>query len=149
MRAVVQRVNEAAVTVAGETVGAIGSGLVVLLGVGDDDSVADGRYLAEKIAHLRVFEDDEGKMNRSLLQEQGEMLIVSQFTLYGDCRKGRRPSFSHAAKPDAAMELYKAFVQSIQDLGIATAEGVFQAHMQVHLVNDGPVTLMLESKGAF
>ncbi len=149
MRAVVQRVSQAAVHVNGETVGAVESGLVVLLGVGHGDTVVDGRYLAEKIVHLRIFEDEDGKMNRSLMQENGAMLIISQFTLYGDCRKGRRPSFSSAARPDKAEELYQAFVTDVKKMGITTAQGVFQAHMQVDLVNDGPVTIMLESKGAF
>jgi len=145
MRAVIQRVSRARVAVDGQTVGAIGQGLLVFLGVGAADKEADAAYLAEKIPSLRIFEDAEGKLNRSLLEIQGETLVVSQFTLYGDCRRGRRPSFSAAAPPDKARRLYELFVAQLRENGIKTATGTFQAHMQVELVNDGPVALWLES----
>ncbi len=149
MRAVVQRVSSAGVTEAGATLGAIGRGVVVLLGVHRYDSERDCDRLAEKIVHLRIFPDQHGKMNRSLADLQGEMLIVSQFTLYGDCRKGRRPGYSEAAPPDRAEALYNRFVETIDRLGIATATGRFQATMDVSLTNDGPVTLLLDSTGTF
>ncbi|NLL47108.1 MAG: D-tyrosyl-tRNA(Tyr) deacylase [Firmicutes bacterium] len=149
MRAVIQRVKEAQVTVEGREVGKIAHGLLVLLGVGEGDTERDAKYLAEKIAHLRVFADDEGKMNRSVLDVGGGVLAVSQFTLYGDCRKGRRPSFSGAAPPEAANELYLHFVQALKGFGLTVETGVFQAHMDVALVNDGPVTLMVSSGGEF
>jgi D-tyrosyl-tRNA(Tyr) deacylase len=145
MRACIQRVSEAAVTVDGEVTGRIGRGLVVLLGVGPQDSLAESDWLAEKIAGLRVFEDEEGKMNRSLSDVGGAMLVVSQFTLYGDCRKGRRPSFTDAAPPELAERLYEAFVARAKALGVRVATGVFRAQMQVSLVNDGPVTLWIDS----
>jgi len=145
MRAVVQRVSQCAVDVDGEKVGSIGPGLLVLLGVakGDEPSAAD--YLAEKIANLRIFEDDHGKMNRSLMDIQGDMLVVSQFTLLGDCRKGRRPSFIQAAPPEIAERLYQQFVEAVRSKGLHVETGQFQAMMAVSLINDGPVTLVLES----
>ena len=145
MRAVVQRVSQCAVDVDGEKVGSIGPGLLVLLGVakGDEPSAAD--YLAEKISNLRIFKDDDGKMNRSLMDIQGEMLVVSQFTLLGDCRKGRRPSFIQAAPPEIADRLYMHFVEAVRSKGVHVETGQFQAMMAVNLINDGPVTLVLES----
>ena len=149
MRAVVQRVTSASVTIDGEVVGAIGAGLVVLLGVkpGDDERAFD--YLAEKIANLRIFPDDDGKMNRSLLEVEGAALVVSQFTLYGDCRKGRRPSYSDSAPPEEAQRLYEELLVRLRATGIPVRAGVFRAMMQVALVNDGPVTLLLDSKKTF
>ncbi|KIH75661.1 D-tyrosyl-tRNA(Tyr) deacylase [Geoalkalibacter ferrihydriticus] len=149
MRAVLQRVTEARVEVAGRVVGAIGPGLLVLLGVGGADSSADAAFLAEKIAGLRIFEDPAGKMNLSVSEVGGAVLVVSQFTLYGDCRKGRRPSFAPAAAPDMANRLYEEFVAGLRRTGLEVATGVFQAQMQVHLVNDGPVTLLLDSQKDF
>lgn len=149
MRAVVQRVTEARVLVAGEMAGSIGRGFVVLLGVAAGDSQEDAKYLARKIVSLRVFEDDQGKMNLGLAEVAGEMLVVSQFTLLGDCRKGRRPSFDQAARPDPARELYEAFVAAVRGLGITTATGRFQEHMSVELTNDGPVTLLIDSQREF
>jgi D-tyrosyl-tRNA(Tyr) deacylase len=149
MRAVVQRVTESRVDVAGEVAGRTGAGLLVLLGVARDDSSADTEYLAEKIANLRIFNDAERKMNRSLLDTNGGMLVVSQFTLYGDVRRGRRPSYSDAAEPEKANELYQDFVERVRALGIHVETGVFQAMMKVSLTNDGPVTILLDSKKAF
>ncbi len=149
MRAVVQRVTRGSVTVNGERVAAIGPGLVVLLGVGRDDGVDDARYLAQKVARLRIFEDSQGKMNRSVLEAGGEMLVVSQFTLYGDCRQGRRPGFDRAARPEQARELYEFFVSLLRSEGLAVFTGVFGASMQVEIINDGPVTLLLDSKKEF
>lgn len=149
MRACIQRVTKSSVRVEGELVGAIDGGLLVLLGVGHDDSEQDARLLAERIAGLRIFEDDEGKMNRSLLDTGGAMLVVSQFTLYGDCRKGRRPSFAAAASPDLAEKLYETFVAAVGVQGIEVATGKFRAMMEVALVNDGPVTLLLDSRKQF
>ena len=146
MRAVVQRVRRAAVEVDGETVGAIDQGLLVLLGVTHSDTVDQARWLAAKIAGLRIFEDDQGKMNRSVSEVGGAVLVVSQFTLYGDCRKGRRPSFDAAARPEAARDLYEVMVEEVRRLGLTVATGVFQAHMGVSLVNDGPVTLILDTE---
>jgi D-tyrosyl-tRNA(Tyr) deacylase len=146
MRAVVQRVTACEVRVSDQTVGQIGSGLLVLLGISLSDDDKDVGYLADKIAHLRIFEDDAGKMNRCLLDTGGSMLVVSQFTLLGDCRKGRRPSFVEAAPPEKAAKLYKNFIDQIRSKGISVATGQFQAKMAVSLVNDGPVTLIVESK---
>ncbi len=149
MRAVIQRVKEARVEVDGETVGRIGEGMLVLLGAGKDDTEMDAGYLAEKIMGLRIFEDPEGKMNLSVTDTGGEVLVVSQFTLYGDCRKGRRPSFDKAAPPELAEELYELFVSEIRERGVKVETGRFRAMMDVHLVNWGPVTLMLDSKREF
>jgi D-aminoacyl-tRNA deacylase len=149
MRACVQRVSQASVTVDGQIVGQIGRGLLVLLGVTGDDQSKDTTYLAEKITTLRIFNDDDGKMNRSLLDTGGQMLVVSQFTLLGDCRKGRRPSFIQAAGPEIAQRLYAQFVADVQSRGVRVATGRFQAHMDVALINDGPVTVLLDSRKAF
>jgi D-tyrosyl-tRNA(Tyr) deacylase len=144
VRALVQRVSRADVTVAGETVGVIGAGLVVLLGVTHGDDGAAAARLAGKVAHLRVFADDEGAMNRSLLETGGAALVVSQFTLYGDTRRGRRPSWVDAARPEEAEPLVETFVTALGEIGVPVATGRFRADMQVSLVNDGPVTLLLE-----
>jgi D-tyrosyl-tRNA(Tyr) deacylase len=146
VRAVVQRVSRAEVRVDGEVVGRIGRGLAVLLGVGRDDTEEEARYLVEKISGLRIFPDEEGKMNLGLEETRGAMLVVSQFTLYGDTRKGRRPSFVDAAPPEEANRLYERFVELARARGLEVATGVFQAMMEVELVNDGPVTLVVESK---
>ena len=146
MRAVVQRVKESSVKVDRQTIGRIGKGLLVLLGVAEGDTPSDAGYLANKIVNLRIFEDDSAKMNRSLLSIGGEMLVVSQFTLLGDCRKGRRPSFIAAAGPQKASELYDNFVQQVRRLGVSVDTGRFQSTMEVALINDGPVTLVLESR---
>ena len=146
MRTVLQRVSRAAVVIDGETVGAIERGLIVLLGVAPADTPAEAQWLAEKIAGLRVFNDEAGKMNLSVADVGGAVLVVSQFTLYGDCRKGRRPSFIGAATPDLAVPLYEAFVNTLRSLGLPVATGRFGAMMQVELVNDGPVTLILDTK---
>jgi D-tyrosyl-tRNA(Tyr) deacylase len=145
MRACIQRVSEAHVTVDGAETGRIGRGLVVLLGVGHDDGAGEVAWLAEKIVGLRVFEDDAGKMNRSLADVGGGMLVISQFTLYGDCRRGRRPSFTDAAAPELAERLYEAFVEVVKRAGIEVATGRFREHMLVSLVNDGPVTLWIDT----
>ena len=145
MRAVLQRVSEASVSVEGRVVAAVGPGLLILLGVGAGDGERDAAYLAAKIAHLRVFADDERRMNLSLLDVAGEALIVSQFTLHGDCRKGRRPDFTRAAPPAEAERLYKKFIDELSALGVPTSAGEFGAMMAVSLVNDGPVTLILRS----
>ena len=145
MRAVVQRVKESSVSVDRQTIGRIGKGLLVLLGVAKEDTPSEAGYLANKIVNLRIFEDDSAKMNRSLLSIGGEMLVVSQFTLLGDCRKGRRPSFIAAAGPQKASELYDNFVQQVRRLGVSVETGRFQSTMEVALINDGPVTLVLES----
>jgi len=145
MRACVQRVSSAQVTVEGEVVGRIKRGFVVLLGIGHDDTEHDARFLAEKIAGLRVFEDDDGKMNLALSDVGGGMLVISQFTLFGDCRKGRRPSFIAAARPAQAEALYETFTKVVAEQGIPTATGRFQMHMDVELTNDGPVTLWLDT----
>ena len=146
MRAVIQRVAESAVHVQDELVGRIGPGLLVLLGVGHADSTDEADYLVSKIVHMRIFEDSAGKMNRSLLDVGGQMLVVSQFTLVGDCRKGRRPSFVQAADPEMAEALYEYFVRKVAKEGIRVATGRFGAKMAVSLINDGPVTLIVESK---
>jgi len=145
MRAVVQRVTQSAVTVDGEQVSAIGPGVMILLGVSREDHDTDADDLAKKIAHLRIFEDEDGKMNRSLIETGGAMLVVSQFTLLGDCRKGRRPSFVAAAPPEKAEALYKRFTAQVRALGIDVSTGRFRAMMQVSLINDGPVTLIVET----
>lgn len=148
MRAVIQLVKKAQVTVDDETVGAIGRGLLILLGVSREDSEKDVAYMVEKILHLRIFPDEQGKMNLSVRDINGEILAVSQFTLFGDCRKGRRPSYSHAAPPETADALYRSFVAAMgKHLRVAT--GTFQAMMEVELVNDGPVTLLVDSTKEF
>ncbi len=149
MRAVVQRVSQASVTVAGEVVGKIETGFLILLGVAADDSQQDVIWLAGKIAGLRVFEDDNDKMNLDLKEADGAALVVSQFPLLGDCRKGRRPSFVAAARPELANQLYQSFVAELRGLGVHVETGTFQAQMDVALVNDGPVTLMLDSRKSF
>ncbi|PLX47063.1 MAG: D-tyrosyl-tRNA(Tyr) deacylase [Desulfobulbaceae bacterium] len=149
MRAVVQRVKEAKVTVRGTTSGRIAAGVLIFLGVTEEDSQKDASYLADKIVNLRIFPDAEDKMNLSLLDTQGGALIVSQFTLYGDCRKGRRPSYAKAAHPLKAEELYNFFIKGVAAHGITVATGVFQAMMDVQLINDGPVTLLLDSRKDF
>lgn len=145
MRAVVQRVSQARVEVDGITTGSIIHGLLVLLGVGKGDTQEDAAYLASKIIELRIFQDDAGKMNRSLLDVGGSLLVVSQFTLYGDCRKGRRPSYDGAAPPELAELLYEHFVKAARSANVQVETGVFQATMSVHLVNEGPVTLIVDS----
>lgn len=145
MRAVIQRVSEARVTVGGSVLGEIGPGLLALLGIAKPDAPADAEFLAEKILNLRVFPDEAGKMNRSLLDIGGALLVVSQFTLYGDCRKGRRPSFDDAAPAELARPLYEHFIEVARKSGLRVENGAFQAHMEVYLVNDGPVTLLVES----
>ena len=149
MRAVVQRVSRASVSVQGETVGSIEQGLVVLLGVHGDDGEHEARWMADKIVHLRIFEDENGKMNRSLVDIGREMLIVSQFTLYGDCRKGRRPGYSSAAPPEKADALYQKFIALVAAHKIRTATGRFQEMMEVSICNSGPVTLLLDSDKLF
>jgi D-tyrosyl-tRNA(Tyr) deacylase len=149
MRAVVQRVKGAKVDVGGKVVGEIGHGLLILLGVGEGDSEKDCDYLVNKIAHLRIFSDDQGLMNLSLVETEGEVLVVSQFTLWGDCRKGRRPSFTRAARPEKARALYEHFIGLMRATGLQVATGVFQEMMDVHLINDGPVTLILDSEKTF
>jgi D-aminoacyl-tRNA deacylase len=147
MRAVVQRVLSARVVVAGTVVGEIGPGLLVLLGVRTGDTAAESRWLADKLVGLRIFEDDAGKMNRSVDEVRGAVLAVSQFTLYADCQKGRRPSFIDAARPEVAEPLYEAFVNAIRLHGVPVATGRFGADMRVELVNDGPVTLVIDAPG--
>ena len=149
MRAVIQRVSRAKVTVGGEVVGEIGPGLLVLLGVGSGDTRADADYLAEKTIGLRIFEDPDGKMNLSLADTGGALLVVSQFTLYGDVRRGKRPSFDAAAPPQEAKDLYEYFVEKIRAVGLRCETGRFQEMMQVELVNEGPVTILLDSSKAF
>lgn len=150
MRAVVQRVKHAKVSVEGSITGEIEKGILVLIGVGEDDTIKDLEYMAEKIINLRIFEDSEDKMNLSVLDVKGDVLVVSQFTLYGDCRKGNRPSYSKAARPDIAKEYYDRFIEYIKDkYKIKVESGVFQASMEVDFINDGPVTLMLDSKKTF
>ena len=149
MRAVLQRVARASVTVDERVVGRIDGGWLVLLGVGQGDASAAAAYLAEKTLNLRAFPDDEGKMNRSVLETGGKVLVVSQFTLYGDCRKGRRPGFSDAASPELANELYQVFCDALRAGGVGVETGRFQAHMAVELLNDGPVTFLLDSGKSF
>ena len=146
MRAVIQRVSKGRVTVKGRETGSIGKGFVVLLGISGDDALEDVEYLADKIVNLRVFEDSEGKMNLSIKDVGGDLLVISQFTLYGDCRKGRRPSFTDAAPPDMAEELYEEFVKECRQKDVRVETGQFQAHMEVELINDGQVTLFIHSK---
>ena len=145
MRFLIQRVKRATVSVEGKLAGQIGAGLVVLIGIAGPDTTAEADYLTQKLIHLRIFSDDEGHMNRSALDTGAGLLLVSQFTLYGDCRKGRRPSFDAAAPPARARDLYDYVVHKVRQSGLVTETGVFQAHMEVELVNDGPVTLLLES----
>jgi len=149
VRVVIQRVSEASVTVGQKTVGAIGQGLMVLLGVAQGDTSQEAKALAEKTAGLRIFEDDAGKMNRSVEEIGGSLLVVSQFTLLGDCRKGRRPGFTDAAPPELADQLYEEYVAALRSRGVNVATGVFRADMQVALVNDGPVTMLLDSRKQF
>jgi D-tyrosyl-tRNA(Tyr) deacylase len=149
MRAVIQRVESAAVSVDGDPIASIGRGLVVFLGVGRGDDTEDAAYLVEKIPHLRIFQDAGEKFNLSLVDVNGEILVVSQFTLFGDCRKGRRPSFTEASDPENARTLYDHFVSGLEEKGLRVQAGRFQAMMMVDLVNDGPVTLLLDSKKAF
>jgi D-aminoacyl-tRNA deacylase len=146
MRALVQRVSEASVAVQGLVTGHIGGGLLVLLGIRSDDTPARGELLARKVVQLRIFPDEQGKMNRSLLDISGEMLVVPQFTLYGETDKGNRPSYSRAARPEMAEPLYDYFLKVCRDRGVSVSTGIFQAHMQVRLINDGPVTLMCYSE---
>ena len=146
MKALVQRVTFARVTVAGQTVGEIGNGLLILLGIGANDTVREAEFVADKCANLRIFEDDAGKMNRSLLDTGGAALVISQFTLYGDASHGRRPSFSSAAPPELAEPLYQKFVELMKNAGVPVATGRFRAEMRVELCNDGPVTIMVESR---
>ena len=149
MRAVIQRVKSASVTVEGRVVSEIREGLLVFLGVAQEDTLADIDYMANKIANLRIFEDDQGRMNLSILDINGEALVVSQFTLYGDCRKGRRPSFIAAARPEKADPLYQEFMDKISQLEVPVKAGIFQAMMDVELINDGPVTMLLDSNKLF
>ena len=149
MRAVVQRVSRARVAVEGRVTGEIGAGLMILLGVGREDSAVVAASLAEKVANLRIFEDEQGKMNRSLLEVKGAALVVSQFTLYGDARGQRRPSFISAAAPEQAAALYEEFNKALRGLGVTVATGIFQAMMSVELVNEGPVTILLDSDKIF
>ncbi|SHJ23870.1 D-aminoacyl-tRNA deacylase [Lutispora thermophila] len=146
MRAVVQRVKSSHVEVDGKITGQINKGLMVLLGISEDDNIEDIDYMVDKIANLRIFEDSEGKMNLSLMDVGGEILVVSQFTLYGDCRKGRRPSFVRAAKPEEAQKLYNLFIKKMEEMNIVVQTGIFQADMTVYIENDGPVTLIVDSE---
>ena len=148
MRAVIQRVSTAAVEVDGRIVAQIGNGLLIYLGVGKGDSDSDAEFMADKLVNLRIFADDAGKMNRSIIDVNGGILLVSNFTLYGDCRKGRRPGFDSAAEPQQALRLYDKTAQLIADMGVQVAKGVFGAYMQVNSINDGPVTFLLDSPRA-
>ncbi|AOY76951.1 D-aminoacyl-tRNA deacylase [Clostridium formicaceticum] len=149
MRAVIQRISEGKVTVGGQITGEIQKGLLVYLGVGHEDTIDDIKYMVEKITNLRIFEDENDKMNLSLIDVGGKLLVVSQFTLMGDCRKGRRPSFIEAGRPEEAEKLYEMFVDYCRNQGIEVATGVFQTHMMVHAINDGPVTMLIDSKKTF
>lgn len=149
MRAVIQRVNSSYVKVENKITGKIGNGLMVLLGISEDDKPNDIDYIVDKITNLRIFEDNEGKMNLSLFDIKGELLVVSQFTLYGDCRKGRRPSFIKAARPEKAEEFYNIFIKKCLELGINTQTGIFQSDMTVNIDNDGPVTIIIDSEKIF
>ena len=149
MRAVIQRVKSASVKVEGKLVSEIGAGILIFLGVAHEDTATEIEYIANKVANLRIFEDAEGKMNRSLLDTGGAALVVSQFTLYGDCRKGRRPSFIKAARPELANALYEQFITALEQQNIPTQGGTFQAMMDVELINDGPVTILLDSEKQF
>lgn len=149
MRAVIQRVSEASVEVGGEVVGAVGPGILLLVGVDQRDTEADADYIAEKTAGMRCFMDEDSKFNRSVIDIGGSVLAISQFTLHGDCRKGRRPSFTEAARPDVAIPLYERVVERIRALGVPCETGEFGAHMRVRLLNDGPVTLLLDSRKQF
>jgi D-tyrosyl-tRNA(Tyr) deacylase len=149
MRAVVQRVSRSQVQVDGQTTGQIGKGLLVLLGIGNGDSAKEADYLLEKIINLRIFEDSGGKLNLSLLDIKGALMVISQFTLYADCRKGRRPSFTDAAPPETAKALYEYFLDKARLTGLAIASGIFQAMMEVELINSGPVTILLDSSRNF
>ncbi len=149
MRAVVQKVKEASVKVKGNVIAKVGKGILILLGIATDDSKNDCEYLANKIANLRIFPDENSLMNKSLIDINGSVLVVSQFTLLGDCRKGRRPSFSNAASPDIAKPLYEQFVEVLKEKKIHVETGIFQEMMEVYLINDGPVTLILDSKKIF
>lgn len=149
MRAVIQRVSEASVAVDGQIAGAIKRGFLVLLGVANDDTADDCDWISDKIAGLRVFEDEKGKMNLDLKDAGGAVLLVSQFTLYGDCRRGRRPSFTQAARPEKANDLYEGVASRLRGLGLRVETGVFQAQMTVQLLNDGPVTMLLDSRRTF
>jgi D-tyrosyl-tRNA(Tyr) deacylase len=146
MKALLQRVDKAGVSVEGKLTGEIGKGLCVFLGVVHEDTEKDITWLADKIVNLRIFEDGSGKMNRSVIDEKGEILVVSQFTLCGDCKKGRRPSWTNAAEPSFANSMYEKFVKEIEIRGVRTATGVFQAYMKVEICNDGPVTLMIDTR---
>jgi D-tyrosyl-tRNA(Tyr) deacylase len=149
MRAVIQRVKRAEVRVNGQAVGAVGAGMLVLLGIGKEDTLEVAESLADKIVNLRIFDDPQGRMNQSIAETKGGLLCVSQFTLYGDCRKGRRPSYDRAAQPEVACRLYEAFLELVRARGITVETGQFQAMMEVELVNDGPVTLLLDSERVF
>jgi len=149
MRAVIQKVKEAKVKVNGRTVGAIERGILILIGVANDDTEKDCEYMANKIANLRIFPDENALMNKSLLDINGSALVVSQFTLMGDCRKGRRPSFSNAASPERARKLYDKFIDLLENTGISVETGIFQEMMEVYLINDGPVTILIDSKKLF
>jgi len=149
MRAVVQRISQGKVVVEDQVTGAIDKGLLVFFGVTNEKNVQDVKYMAEKIVNLRIFEDDNEKMNLSVIDVEGKILAVSQFTLLGDCRKGRRPNFTEAARPEMADELYKSFIEECRKLGVNVETGVFQAHMMVHSINDGPVTMLIDSKKTF
>lgn len=146
MKALLQRVTSSSVSASGSVVGSIGKGITVFIGVVGDDTQEDIDWLAEKIVNLRIFDDEDGKMNLSVKDVDGEMLIVSQFTLCGDCRKGRRPSWSEAARPEFANEMYEKFIKAVEKEGVRTAHGIFQAYMSVEIQNDGPVTLMIDTK---